>query len=138
MFSQTGGTSQTDASIKNTLEVSPVNNPLPSDAGIDGIAQFEGFVSSAQPDPIGIATVGFGHVVLPNESFAGPITRDQGLAMLRADVERVVIPSLDQVNVTLSQNQVDALASFIFNVGPTAFRRSTLLRELNNGNIERV
>lgn len=102
------------------------------------IAGFEGFSPTVEPDPVGIPTVGFGHVVRPGESFPDPLTRQQGLDLLRADVERVVVPGLNQVNVALSQNQVDALSSFIFNVGPGAFGRSTLLRELNAGNFGAV
>lgn len=37
------------------------------------------------------------------------------------------------VKVKLTQNQFDALVSFVYNVGVGAFRTSTLLRKLNNG-----
>jgi lysozyme len=39
------------------------------------------------------------------------------------------------VNIALGQNQVDALGSFIFNVGGGAFSRSTLLRHVNAGQL---
>ena len=113
-------------------------NPNPSAAAIDFIAEFEGFESTVAPDPVGIPTVGFGHKVLSGESFSDPLTREQGLALLRADVNRVVLPGLNSVSVDLTQNQVDALSSFIFNVGPGAFGRSTLLQELNAGNFNAV
>lgn len=35
--------------------------------------------------------------------------------------------------VKLSQGQYDALVSFVFNVGPNAYRKSTLLKRLNAG-----
>jgi lysozyme len=38
----------------------------------------------------------------------------------------------------LNQNQFDALVSFAFNVGDGAFRSSTLLRLLNQGQYDQV
>ncbi|MGV2432276.1 MAG UNVERIFIED_CONTAM: lysozyme [Rickettsiaceae bacterium] len=35
------------------------------------------------------------------------------------------------IDITLSQNQFDALCSFIFNVGASAFQRSTLRQKIN-------
>lgn len=42
------------------------------------------------------------------------------------------------VRVKLTQNQYNALVSFAFNVGVGAFRKSTLLRLLNNSGYESV
>lgn len=44
------------------------------------------------------------------------------------------MPSLQRVTVCLSQNQLDSLASFVFNVGGRNFAQSTLLSRLNAGN----
>lgn len=57
---------------------------------------------------------------------------------LRRDVESRVQPYLRQVGVALTQNQVDAIVSFVFNVGGGNFSQSTLLRELNRGNLDAV
>ncbi|MDU6101543.1 MAG: lysozyme, partial [Acinetobacter sp.] len=38
------------------------------------------------------------------------------------------------VKVKVTQNQFDALASFVYNVGETAFVKSTMLAVLNQGN----
>ena len=35
--------------------------------------------------------------------------------------------------VPLNENQIDALTSFVYNVGQNAFANSTLLRKLNDG-----
>jgi lysozyme len=35
------------------------------------------------------------------------------------------------IKVELSQNQIDAIASFVYNVGTGAFNKSTLLKKLN-------
>lgn len=42
------------------------------------------------------------------------------------------------VTPTLTQSELDALVSFVFNIGNRAFRDSTLLRELNAGRRDRV
>ena len=39
------------------------------------------------------------------------------------------------VTIELSQNEFDALVDFVFNLGATSFAGSTLLRDLNGGNI---
>jgi lysozyme len=38
--------------------------------------------------------------------------------------------------VPLTQNQFDALVSLVFNIGGGAFRKSTLLKKLNAGDIQ--
>ena len=40
------------------------------------------------------------------------------------------------VAIPLEQNQVDALASFIYNVGAGNFFRSTLIKRLNEGDFQ--
>ncbi len=42
------------------------------------------------------------------------------------------------VKVPLTQNQYDALVSFVYNLGEGNFRKSTLLKELNFGNYKGV
>jgi lysozyme len=44
----------------------------------------------------------------------------------------------ESVTVPLNQNQFDALVSFSFNVGDNAFRGSTLLKLLNQGQYDQV
>ena len=40
-----------------------------SNAAVELIKQFEGFVSKSYLDPVGIPTIGFGHRVLKGETF---------------------------------------------------------------------
>ena len=42
------------------------------------------------------------------------------------------------VDVDLTQNQFDALVAWIYNLGPTNFKASTLLNVLNAGEYENV
>lgn len=75
---------------------------------------------------------------MPGEIFPIALTPEEGMALFRRDVAYRVQPSFNSVSVALTQNQVDALGSFIFNVGSGNFRQSTLLQQLNVGNFDAV
>lgn len=68
------------------------------------------------------------------EAFPKGLTRQEALNLLRTDIQTRVDPSVRGIGVALSQDQVDAIGSFIFNVGGGNFSRSTLLQQLNAGN----
>ena len=44
----------------------------------------------------------------------------------------------EYVNVALSQNQFDALVSWVYNLGPANLKASTMLKVLNDGKYEDV
>lgn len=116
-----------------------------SDTGARFIAGFEGFRARLYDDAAGHATIGYGHLVHhgpcngsePAE-FRRGISRERALELLHADAERAVEAVRRGVKVPLSQEQFDALVSFVFNVGGGGFARSTLLRELNARNYDAV
>lgn len=103
-----------------------------SDAGLKLLMLREGKRNTAYKDTKGIWTIGVGHTgpeVLPNLVWSDA----QVLDALRKDIA-ITEKCLDNNVVTvLGQQQVDALCSFIFNVGINAFRRSTMLRLINKG-----
>ena len=70
--------------------------------------------------------------------FLEGITQDQALDLLEQDLRIAERAVNDSVKVPLNQNQFDALVSFVFNVGTGAFRNSTLLRMLNEGQYDQV
>jgi lysozyme len=111
-------------------------NPTVNQEGLDFIASHEGFRSEVYNDPAGNPTIGYGHLITAGESFPKPITREQGLDLLRSDIRTRVDPYFGQIGVALSQRQINALGSFVYNVGGGAFSRSTLLREVNAGNFQ--
>jgi len=102
-----------------------------SNNGIDLIQRFEGFRSEAYRCPAGKLTIGYGHVIGKNETIPAPLSRSQASELLKADltVRENIISNLLAVDVT--QNQFDALISFVYNVGISAFSNSTLLKLLN-------
>ncbi len=77
-------------------------------------------------DGVGNATIGYGHLILEGENYSAGITEAEAAALFKQDVERVVNPALDRIAIDLTQNQVDALGSFIFNVGTGAFVKNLL------------
>ena len=88
-------------------------------------------------DQAGIPTIGWGHAIFsPSELhlFKNGITEEKANELFWSDVYPFVQIINKKVEVPLSQNMFDALVSFVFNVGINAFRKSTLLRELNKGN----
>ena len=116
-----------------------------SDAGVRFIAKHEGFKPNLYNDPVGHCTIGFGHLVHkgpingtePAEFKAG-LTREQSLGLLKQDAGKAEATIRKSVTVPLTQNQYDALVSFTYNVGGGAFQKSTLLKELNKGNYDKV
>lgn len=116
-----------------------------SDDGVRLIAGFEGFRSDLYNDPAGHCTIGYGHLVhLGNCDGSEPadlrkgISRKRARELLRDDAASAEAAVNDAVKVPLGQEQFDALVSFVFNVGTGAFRRSTLLRLLNDGGYDDV
>lgn len=103
-----------------------------SDTGIALIKQFEGFQPEPYDDLGGKPTVGFGHLVKQGESFSR-ISESQATSLLCSDLVTAEACIEDCVEVPLSQNQFDALCSFVFNLGCVRLRGSSLLRLLNKG-----
>ncbi|WP_147198310.1 lysozyme [Pantoea sp. MBD-2R] len=107
--------------------------------GIAFIKQEEGERLTAYQDSVGIWTIGVGHTgTVEGQPVARGIavTPDQSTSILRNDLAWVEAAISSNVKVPLTQNQYDALCSFVFNVGKAAFTGSTLLRELNQSNYQ--
>ena len=108
-----------------------------SNYGIDLIKQFEGLRLTAYKCAAGVWTIGYGHTAGVREGQT--ITEEEAENLLRYDLQTFEVGVSQVVKVFLHQHQFDALVSFAFNVGLTAFRQSTLLCRLNGGeSAERV
>lgn len=105
-----------------------------SQKGLDFIKDVEGVRLMAYQDVKGIWTIGVGHT--GPEVVKGLVwTTEKVLDALQEDVQECVICINSKVTYPISQNQFDALCSFIFNVGVGAFTRSTMLKMINAGNL---
>lgn len=109
-----------------------------SKEGLEMIMKAEGWVPTVYLCQAGHPTIGYGHLITPEERKAGTfegrtLTEAEGLALLQQDVRRFEVGIGKLVKVKLSQNQFDALVDFAFNLGLEALKNSTLLRRLNDG-----
>ncbi len=60
-------------------------------------------------------------------------TETKAIELLKNEVNKHVQTISKNVTVDLNQNQIDSLASFVYNVGDGNFLQSTLLKRLNDG-----
>lgn len=102
---------------------------VPSDDALQFTAQFEGYRPFTYADPVGIKTIGYGHVVLPHEHFNEPLMPTEAFSLLQKDAEVSARGVNRSVHVSLRQNQFDALNDFQFNTG--AIGKSTLIKKVN-------
>lgn len=110
-----------------------------STKGFDLIKASEGLRLTAYPDPATGAdpwTIGYGTTrgVKPGMK----ITVDQADQYLKSDVARFEADVARLVTVPLTQNQWDALISFVYNLGAANLASSTLLKLLNVGDYDRA
>jgi lysozyme len=103
-----------------------------SNIGIDLIKQFEGCETEAYKCPAGVWTIGYGHIKGVQEGDV--ITETQAHEMLVEELKEYESYILNAVEVDLNQNQFDAMVSWVYNLGPTNLKSSTLLQELNSKN----
>mgnify|MGYP003134789563 FL=1 len=104
--------------------------------GIALIKKFEGCELEAYQCSAGVWTIGYGH------------TKDivEGMTISKEQAEEMLVDELHEyenyinkyVTVALSQNQFDALVSWVYNLGPANLKASTLLKVLNQGKYEDV
>jgi len=101
--------------------------------GLKFIQFWEGFEDEAYLDTGGVWTIGYGTTKINGKRVTKGMTctPEQASVWLAHDVKWAEASVNDSVDVEINQNQFDALVSFTYNVGETAFETSTLLRKLN-------
>ncbi|KAH7072148.1 family 24 glycoside hydrolase [Paraphoma chrysanthemicola] len=143
MHSQTFITA-TLALLTYTTTASPLQQrqctgPNVNAATVSLIKEFEGFVPSPAPDPIGLPTVGYGHLCQTSGCsevpYSFPLSTTTASQLLASDLKapQQTITLRTTSNVVLNANQYGALVSWAFNVGGGNVQTSTLLRRLNAG-----
>lgn len=98
------------------------------------IEEFESIKLTAYRCPGGVVTIGIGTTRYEDGSrvqLGDEITADYAEVLYRREVDKVRDELSRLVVTSLTKNQEDALVSFVYNVGITAFKSSTLLKKIN-------
>lgn len=107
-----------------------------SDEGLALLKQFEGLRLTAYQDVGGVWTIGYGHTAGVNEG--DTCTEAQAEQWLREDLGGAERTIETIVSVPLNDNQFSALVSLTYNIGNSAFKKSSLLKKLNAGGYNAV
>jgi GH24 family phage-related lysozyme (muramidase) len=99
--------------------------------GLNLIKGYEGLRMSAHYTPNEEWTVGYGHSATARHGMS--VTEGDAERLLRQDVQPIEKTIADTVRAPLNQNEHDAIVSLIFNIGEENWKRSTVLRKLNEG-----
>lgn len=117
-----------------------------SDKGFDMIATFEGFRSQPYKDAVSIPTIGYGNTYYLDgrkvKMTDKPISRDEAkrlkMAVINKDFAPAVRKALADSKVPITQNMFDACVSLAYNIGVSAFAKSSVVRYLNAGNKQKA
>lgn len=101
-----------------------------SEAGLHLIEGFEGFRSEQYDDGTGTMTIGYGTTAADVSPLPHHLSQSQAEDLLRRKLQEVYVPSIKALGVGLTQHQVDALASFVYNLGPGVIGPGTTMGRL--------
>ena len=122
-----------------------------SESGLEFIKRYEGVRNTAYNDVVGLKTIGVGHLLTPEElqgqyvvigtekvPLSQSLTNQQVTDLLKQDLipKEQTVRSAIKNNIT--QSQYDMLVSLCFNIGSGAFKKSTVVRVINEGNFDQV
>tara|TARA_R100001082_G_C4337844_1_gene148667 strand:+ start:191 stop:646 length:456 start_codon:yes stop_codon:yes gene_type:complete len=107
-----------------------------SQEGISLIKSFEGCELSAYRCSADVPTIGYGHTA--GVSDGDTCTQEEAETMLAEDLAEFENYVKKYVETDLEQNEFDALVAWTYNLGPSNLADSTMLKELNAGNLEEV
>jgi GH24 family phage-related lysozyme (muramidase) len=119
-----------------------------SDVGILFIKRWEGVRTTVYPDVVKLKTIGVGHLMKPAElagqytqvggeqiPWTQALTDSQVDELLRQDLQPKEQAVRSAITVQITQTQYDMLVSLCFNIGEGAFKGSTLVKVINEGNL---
>jgi lysozyme len=103
--------------------------------GIELIKAFEGFYARPYKCPAGVWTQGYGHTAAAGPPEIGGVWSESRASDILAKTvaDRYAAPVEKLLTRKPTQAQFDAMVSFAYNVGVANFRRSSVLRLFNAG-----
>lgn len=106
-----------------------------SQNGHQFLHQEEGLKLKAYKDVKGVWTIGYGNTYYEN---GNKVKENDVITIDRAkELFKIIVSKFEEninkvVKVDINQNQFDALVSFSYNIGISAFNNSTALKRINN------
>lgn len=120
--------------LESNKDAKQIDNSVFSDDELRKAREFiigsEGYREEAYQDTGGVWTIGYGHI--KNVKPGDKITKEQAEELYKEDF-KAHSAYLKNVKVPLNKNEKIAITSLIYNIGPSAFKKSTLLKKLNDG-----
>ncbi len=110
-------------------------------ASLDLIKRWEGCKLKAYKCSAGVWTVGYGLTTAAGFIEVGPnttITQAEADWYLEKTVEKFLEEIRPAITAPINENELGAFTSLAYNIGPTAFRKSSALRHFNAGDKDRV
>lgn len=111
-------------------------------ATIDLVKEFEGLRTKAYKDSAGVWTIGYGTTAragLGIEPAAGmEITEAEAEYYLQKGLEKFSTEIAGVFKAPINENQFGACVSLAYNIGPGAFKRSSVVRHFNLGNTKKA
>lgn len=118
-------------------QLAPQEATSVSEAGARFIGEFEGYRGHPYQDVVGVWTIGYGHT-----EGVGPhtpaITQSQAEKLLRSDLNHKYAPPVVALPMKFTQNQLDALVSFVYNLGPGVLKDRTLSAALKAHDVKAI
>lgn len=97
------------------------------------VEQFEGFVDHIYLDSVGVPTIGFGTTKADVNPLPAHITRQQAEVFLARQLANKYLPPIEALGQNFNSNQVAALLSFDYNLGPGIFQGTRIGQLLHSG-----
>ena len=107
-----------------------------SQEGLGLIKKFEGCELNSYKCAAGVWTIGYGSTHGIEEGMS--ISKSRAEELLLEDISEFEDHVMNNVKVSLNQNQFDAMVSWTFNLGAGNLKSSTLLKVLNGNDYEDV
>ena len=107
-------------------------------ATVDLIKRWEGFRPDAYVCPAGKWTIGYGITsgagIGVNPTAGMRVTQEEAERHLKMALERFATQIEPAIMAPINENEFGAFLSLAYNIGPSAFRKSSALRHFNEGN----
>lgn len=113
------------------------NNPIFDSEFLQMIKEFEGFESKPYKIPGDSWTIGYGHLIKKGETYE-EISKEEAEVLLIKDLHIAYNSVMRHVPDGLNKRQIQALTSFVFNIGEGQFANSTMLKLLHKNEVDKA